>query len=1171
MSSHPSGRETAEAFVRQLLDSYKDDSRNYVVLGASDDAEVELIPGLMYRFHLADTATGELFALTLYLEVGRLGGALWEQEMRTLERLANFGHPALPRLRDGGHLDGRDGRSGAAYIRTVTWGEAPSPQVFRELFSSDRGLALPQLWMLADALALMADSQMSHRGLWPGALEVDNPGTLRAVSMSRFEMSALLANTFRSRTASAISLNDLRQLYLVENPVSRLYMPPERLRFLFDKPDGDIGGPLGDVFSLGMIALHWLSEDDVFAGALTGTYDEVIASQRRAAQALRRQAPLPGGLTELLNTMLDETAANRPRAHQVAQTFAQAYSDARAVLSGDLATEPYLVAYMPEESNKTLYTWGLIPERAEANPEAIKSLIESDITGAEMLHSPKGAQGFVPGDEKSLSEATVVIVGSQLTWFCNYFYTPSNSGNLVQYKTILLVRYVQYTDFISTRLDKLRVSGLVSRVPIVEAVAMPRNTRIADYQSRGRPSWSERITHVATARDLTKDEEEYLASLDWYLNYQQALLDARTYAYTKEPGGGSEIVLRWDSVRDRARKLGRDKVLSMRTIASTYRPALGDFIDEMDNESPVPLTVHVAAEVGGLQGREKRILTVRHTQGYDCVVVKNDRGVSVPEEGWLRIATDSGTFAQIGRQRAARGEMTAQRVLLNQLINPHDRVRLTNKWDNKGGLLQGEGRAAVVQMLKHEALFALQGPPGTGKTEVTAQAVADWVEEEETTRVLVSAQSHDALENLAARVVDKLGLTTKPSKDANLNRIALRVTSKGQREMAPRVREFTAENLVEGVIGHSTRQAQRWLKASGGKAPELCAVVSDWIAALPSSRLELSRRAQAAANIVFATTGVATRARLTNGATDEPFDWVLVEEAGRAWPTELALPLVRGVRWTLVGDHAQIGAYSRADVEKLLIELQHSQDERLKAMYDARERYSEYFSTFGRLFDADREGAPRLTLTEQYRMHQDIADMVGSIFYSNSGGLVTRRAEHPHPLEEPAAFLDSRLVWVDTGEAERSIGYWSNDHEADLCARIIRDLRPCPQPPTSASRPTIAVTTPYRDQRAKIASRLGDLESSVFTIDGFQGREADIVIASLVRDRVVSGSSEISSIGHLASRPRINVLMSRARELLIVVGRLSLYEHHAGETWEEIVGYFRRSGTIVDGSQWRIP
>ena len=57
---------------------------------------------------------------------------------------------------------------------------------------------------------------------------------------------------------------------------------------------------------------------------------------------------------------------------------------------------------------------------------------------------------------------------------------------------------------------------------------------------------------------------------------------------------------------------------------------------------------------------------------------------------------------------------------------------------------------------------------------------------------------------------------------------------------------------------------------------------------------------------------------LVEGGSSEPFDWVILEEAAKAWPTELALPLVRGLRWAMMGDQIQIGAFGRYDVERFL-------------------------------------------------------------------------------------------------------------------------------------------------------------------------------------------------------------------------------------------------------------
>ena len=61
-------------------------------------------------------------------------------------------------------------------------------------------------------------------------------------------------------------------------------------------------------------------------------------------------------------------------------------------------------------------------------------------------------------------------------------------------------------------------------------------------------------------------------------------------------------------------------------------------------------------------------------------------------------------------------------------------------------------------------------------------------------------------------------------------------------------------------------------------------------------------------------------------------------------------------------------------------------------------------------------------------------------------------------------------------------------------------------------------------------SRLSDVSIDINTIDAFQGQERDVVYISLVR------SNPKCEIGFLSDYRRMNVAMTRARKLLVVVG-----------------------------------
>ena len=82
----------------------------------------------------------------------------------------------------------------------------------------------------------------------------------------------------------------------------------------------------------------------------------------------------------------------------------------------------------------------------------------------------------------------------------------------------------------------------------------------------------------------------------------------------------------------------------------------------------------------------------------------------------------------------------------------------------------------------------------------------------------------------------------------------------------------------------------------------------------------------------------------------------------------------------------------------------------------------------------------------------------------------------------------------------------------------------------------IAIISPYAEQVLHIKQKLEEekklsgLPITVQTIDGFQGQEREIVYISLVR------SNERCEIGFLADYRRMNVAMTRARKLLVVIG-----------------------------------
>ena len=102
--------------------------------------------------------------------------------------------------------------------------------------------------------------------------------------------------------------------------------------------------------------------------------------------------------------------------------------------------------------------------------------------------------------------------------------------------------------------------------------------------------------------------------------------------------------------------------------------------------------------------------------------------------------------------------------------------------------------------------------------------------------------------------------------------------------------------------------------------------------------------------------------------------------------------------------------------------------------------------------------------------------------------------------------------------------------------------------------------TPYAAQARLIREMLNDEAVEVDTVDGFQGREKEAVVISLVR------SYSTGEIGFLSDTRRMNVALTRARRKLIVFGDSATLANH--DFYLRLLEYFERQNAY--GTVWEI-
>lgn len=416
-------------------------------------------------------------------------------------------------------------------------------------------------------------------------------------------------------------------------------------------------------------------------------------------------------------------------------------------------------------------------------------------------------------------------------------------------------------------------------------------------------------------------------------------------------------------------------------------------------------------------------------------------------------------------------------------------------------------RDLVDRILASRSVFCLQGPPGTGKTTLIAEVVAQLLEREPRSRILVCSQANDAVANAIERILEvreKLERRWIVVRDVRLERA---------REEGPWAGyEAAYREFIERVrVGAGSA-------ADGGTHGTVRAAVDDWIHCVEYGTRRVERDYRGLVQVWGTTTARATRPL---DEIDPPhYDLVIIDEAAKATVGEVLVPIVRAQRLLLVGDQNQLPPFLEETTQQALQEL---------GITEAEAKYS-LFEHLYQLVPSDH----RDMLNVQFRMHPTIGNVVGNLFYD--GKVTNGPGTSDRPLPPGDFARDHRVMWVDVVGQDYKAGKTSraNDHEIGVVERLLEKLDADAH---AADMPLkVAVIAAYRGQSDKLQPKLRELrktlkalEVSAATVDAYQGREADVVLYSLVR----TGEAERRFLG---DGRRFNVALSRAKRLLLLIG-----------------------------------
>lgn len=406
-----------------------------------------------------------------------------------------------------------------------------------------------------------------------------------------------------------------------------------------------------------------------------------------------------------------------------------------------------------------------------------------------------------------------------------------------------------------------------------------------------------------------------------------------------------------------------------------------------------------------------------------------------------------------------------------------------------------DSQQQAVQAALAQQLTVIQGPPGTGKTHVSVEILKMWARMG-VKPVLVTSHNNIAVDNIAEKAYA-----------AGLRVVRL---AKGDR-VSQELDECTLNSLIEEQypgLDYGDKTARY----------EACQNIID------------------AADVVCVTT-ISSASNLVSG-NNRKYGAILMDEAAQTTEISALVPIanVHARRLVLVGDHCQLPATAlslEAETRGLTLSL------------------------FQRLVS---RGFPSFFLDTQFRMHPCIAEHSSMEFYGGKlrTGVKPQSRLPPQgfdwPIEgEGVALLDTQRL-PDRAEA-RDRASWCNPAEAFVLSEVLR----CVLKTGELELSQVGVVTPYMGQVRRLRRALRQnlrlenfRELLVASVDSFQGREKELILFSAVRSNPRRG------VGFLADWRRLNVMITRARRGLVIIGDARTLS--ADPAWAAYIKWARNAG-----------
>lgn len=491
-----------------------------------------------------------------------------------------------------------------------------------------------------------------------------------------------------------------------------------------------------------------------------------------------------------------------------------------------------------------------------------------------------------------------------------------------------------------------------------------------------------------------------------------------------------------------------------------------------------------------------------------------------------------------------RGKDALEYTLHQRQPQEDDKEILNKDLDFADKSLNDSQKIAVRRSLASRNFFLIHGPFGTGKTRTLIELINQ--ECKLGSKILATAESNNAIDNILERLAksnDQINLT-RLGHPQRVDRENIRFTLAYKVENHPLNEKI--EELREKIDKLSqkrdefTKPSPRYRRGysdseiyrlgvmrQGGRgiSPSIMNSMARWLEQNKNIDELLERIKKIEEDIIGDIVKKSNVILSTNSSAalesiqKVRFDVAIIDEASQATIPSVLIPIAKARKFVLAGDHKQLPP---TIISKKAHELEDTLFESLIKKYPDKS----------------------VLLNTQYRMNELLMEFPNSEFYNsqlNSGENVgdilisdiieENRLSEIEDIKIEDQLLSNRhpLIFVDTSKIDKKGERQLKDSksiinlaEAEATLEIAEFYRKL-----GVDDRDIGIISPYADQVNLIKSR-SPLE--VKTVDGFQGREKEIIIISTVR------SNDKGKIGFLSDLRRLNVALTRAKRKLIIIG-----------------------------------